>query len=235
MIVSQTAMCKMPAISIILPFYNEEDNIRNVVYSVLDFFSDKPNTIEIILINDGSVDGTSCIIEELSSSNKKIRVVHHPYNRGYGAALVSGFQAAQYETIVFMDADGQFAISDITKFVSYSDDYDIVIGYRLCRRDRLYRVMVGVLYTKLISLLCGVTVKDINCGFKVFKKSILSKIRIISTGALINAEILVKARRLGCSLKEVGVAHFPRCKGKPKGLNIGVVIRSFCEIRSIFF
>jgi len=222
------------SLSIILPLYNEEENIRQTVYSVLNFFTDKLRTFEIILVNDGSTDRTGMIIDQFAANNKYIQPIHHAINRGYGAAFTSGLRKARYETIVFMDADGQFDIAETERLLFYSDDYDIIVGYRIKRRDSFYRVTLGMLYSRLVSLFFGLSLKDINCGFKVFKKSIFEKINILSTGALVHAEIFIKAKKMDCSVKELGLNHFPRKNGKQKGLNLGVIMRGLCEIRNVF-
>lgn len=218
------------SISIILPVFNEEDNIERVVSSIFDFFIGKGSPFEIILVNDGSTDKTPIIIEQLVRDDKDVQVIHHFTNRGYGAALISGFQKARYETVAFIDSDCQFDVSEIEKFLLYYGEYDIVAGYRIRRRDSLYRVLIGVLYTRLISILFGVSLKDINCGFKLLRKSMLDRIELFSKGALINAEILVKAKQMGCSVKEIGVNHFPRKKGKQTGARFTVISKAIYEL-----
>ena len=143
------------SISLVLPLYNEEENVERVVSSILHFFAGKTTTFEIILVDDGSTDKTATIIEKLSKDNEHLRTIHHSVNRGYGAALVSGFRAARYELVIFMDADGQFDISEIEKLLLYSRDYDIVAGCRVKRQDPWHRVILGKVYTRLICRLFG--------------------------------------------------------------------------------
>lgn len=222
------------SVSVILPLYNEEDNIEQLVSATLSFFAQGRGVFEIILVNDGSTDGTGAIVERLSTNNKYAQSVNHSANKGYGAALISGFGVARYEIIVLMDADGQFDVSEVEKFLNLSKDFDIVAGYRIRRQDPRYRVMMGKLYAQLISFLFGISLKDVNCGFKAIKKSVLDRLEIFSTGALIDAEILVKAKRIGCTIKEVGVNHFPRKRGRQTGANFSVIMKGIHELWNLF-
>lgn len=225
--------CDKP-VSLILPLYNEEANIEEVVSSVLNFFNERKSPFEIILVNDGSSDRTPFIIEKLAKENKYVRAVHHHNNKGYGVALTSGFNVAQYEIVAFMDGDGQFEISDIDKLLIYNGDYDIVVGYRMKRQDPFYRIIMGKAYTRLIYLLFGVSLKDVNCGFKIFKKPILNRIHIFSNGGLVSAEILVRAKNIGCNIKEAGVNHFRRLAGKQSGASFGVLVNGIYELWNLF-
>jgi len=206
------------SISIILPLYNEEENIAKVIRKVIEVLKSITDRYEIILVDDGSIDKTPGIIKELQQHNKYTHCVRHDTNLGYGAALASGFHVAQHDLLFFMDADGQFDISEIKHFISFIESYDFVIGCRIKRSDPWYRVFIGNCYSWLIRKLFKLNVKDINCGFKLFKRLVFSVIKIKTTGLLVNAEMLVKAKSAGYSIKEIGITHYPRLKGKQKGL-----------------
>lgn len=208
------------SLSVILPVYNEEDNIENVVMSIILFIPKIVKDFEIILIDDGSTDMTSAIVDRLSKEQFNLRVIHHPKNMGYGTALRSGFNLAQHKLIFFMDSDGQLDILEINKLIHFIREYDIVIGTRSMRNDPLYRVLLGRLYNWLICLLFNIKLKDITCGFKLFNKVVLDKIELRSKGGLINAEILVRAAKRGHLIKEVDIKHFSRAKGKSSGANL---------------
>ena len=222
------------ALSIVLPLCNEVENVETSVASILDFFDGGEGALEILLVDDGSTDGTSEVVDRLSERHPQVEAVHHPWNRGYGGALASGFRRARHETIVFMDADGQFDIAEVEKLLRHSDEADIVAGYRVRRWDPWFRILLGKAFTGIISLLFGVTLRDINCGFKLMRKSMLDKIEIASSGALVNAEILAKAKRLGCTVKEVGVSHFPRKQGEQSGGRLLTILRAMAEISALF-
>lgn len=223
------------SISVILPVYNEEDNIEFVVNSVTVYLSEIIDNFEIILVNDGSVDKTAVIIESLSRDNPHIKSIRHSKNLGYGVTLHSGFKIAQYPLVFFMDSDRQFDISEISKLLAHIDLYDIVIGTRMVRHDPLYRILIAKLFNYITSLLFGIKIKDMTCGFKLIKKSVLDSIEITSRGGFINAEILIKAKRKNCMIKEVDIRHFPRIKGKQKGATFKVALRKIYELLNLWY
>ncbi len=205
------------SISVILPVYNEQDNIRRVVISVVNFISGIFDKFEIIIVDDGSTDRTSSVIENISEDTSNVRVIRHSKNIGYGAALTSGFKISQYPLLFFMDSDEQFNISEISRLLPYTDHFDIVAGVRSVRSDPRHRVLMGKIYNFLICLLFKIRIEDITCGFKLFKKTIFDKIELKSKGGFLNAEMLIKAERQGFSIKEIEIEHFPRKTGKQTG------------------
>jgi glycosyltransferase involved in cell wall biosynthesis len=215
------------SISMIMPVKDEQDNIKPVVDSSLEILARITDSFEIILVDDGSIDLTPAIIDQLAAANKeRIKVVHHARNRGYGAALTSGIAISKFNLILVMDADRQYDISDINKLASHIDEYDIVTGYRLVRKDSLYRILLGRLYNLIVNLLFGIKTKDINCGLKLFKRSVFKAMKIESDGALFYAEILSKNR----NFKEVGVSHYPRTHGHQKATKPKAIIRAASEL-----
>ena len=223
------------SISVILPVYNEEDNIEFVVNSITGYLSEIIDNFEIILVNDGSVDKTAGIIESLSKGNPHIKSIRHPKNLGYGATLHSGFKIAQYPLVFFMDSDRQFEISDISKLLAHIDQYDIVIGARAARQDSFYRILIAKLFNYITCSLFKIKIKDMTCGFKLIKKSVLDSINIESKGGVISAEILIKAKSKNCLIKEVDIRHFPRKKGKPNGASLKVSLRKIYELINLWY
>jgi glycosyltransferase involved in cell wall biosynthesis len=164
-----------------------------------------------------------------------VRVVHHPRNRGYGAALRSGFAAARGDLLLFMDADRQFDIREVAKLAPRAGEYDIVAGYRSKRNDPLPRVALGAMFNVLVRVLFGARVRDIDCGFKLFRAELLRGLRLEAPGALLNTEILALARRQGATLAEVGVEHYPRPAGEQSGGSPRVVLRAVREIAALWW
>jgi glycosyltransferase involved in cell wall biosynthesis len=156
--------------------------------------------------------------------------VHHRTNLGYGAALQSGFKAATKELVFYTDGDGQFDLNELPLLLPLIRQYDIVAGYRINRQDNLIRRINGWCWTKLVCLLFGMKVRDIDCAFKLYKREIFDNIELSSTGALISAEILARAVRRGYSLTQKGVHHYPRTAGKQTGANLRVIFRAFKEL-----
>ncbi len=206
----------LDGISIILPALNEEENIEAAIHDIVSYFNSREEKYELIVINDGSTDGTGKIAEKLSGENGFIRVIHHPINRGYGSALKRGFDISKYKYIFFTDSDRQFDVKglDILLPLIKTDAVEIIIGYRLKRKDPFIRRFLSWGYNSLVGYLFDLNVKDIDCAFKIFRKDIFSKINIESSNFFINTEILAKARHFGFNVLEVGVPHFPRTAGK---------------------
>jgi glycosyltransferase involved in cell wall biosynthesis len=157
-------------------------------------------------------------------------VVHHRTNLGYGAALQSGFRAATRKLVFYTDGDGQFDLNELPPLLPLVKRYDIVSCYRINRQDNLIRKINGWCWTKLVCLLFGMKVRDIDCAFKLYKREIFDNIKLSSTGALISAEILARAMRKGYSLTQKGVHHYPRTAGAQTGANLCVIFRAFKEL-----
>lgn len=217
-------------ISVFFPCYNEEGNLEDLVSKTLSFLPDIANKFEVIIVNDGSSDGTGEIADRLAKENSNVKVFHHPTNLGYGSAIKTGFINSQLDYIFFTDGDNQFDIRELEKFLPYTDEYDVVAGYRLKRRDNLIRSLNALGFNMFVRLLFGLKVRDLNCAFKIFKKKVIDSIDIDSTGAFINAEILISASKKNFKVTEIGVNHYPRHWGSQTGANIRVVLRAFYEL-----
>ena len=213
-------------ISLVLPAFNEAENIVSVVRDFADTLT-VLTSFEVIVVNDGSSDNTKDVLDQLSEP--WLRVVNHSTNRGYGAALCSGFKAAQGKWTFFSDSDGQFAPDDFLNLWEKRLDADLVIGYRERRRDPLIRKCNAWLWARYVSLLCDVTVQDLNCAFKLMPTKELQSINLESVGAFINAEILYYFKESGAVWIEVPVRHYPRVLGSQTGAKPSVIIRALRE------
>lgn len=217
-------------LSIFFPFWNEEDNIEKVVKAAIPVAQSFANKWEIIMVDDGSSDKTLSIGQKMLAKNPNLRVVSHIPNRGYGAALKEGFANSRYNLIVFNDGDGQFDFSEVTNFIKEIDEADIVIGFRKKRHDHPFRHLLMNLLKVWDFVFFGFCFRDIDCGFKMFKKSALSKIiPFTSEGAMITTEILARAKRANLRIVEVEVTHFPREFGDQSGGNLRVILRAIFE------
>jgi glycosyltransferase involved in cell wall biosynthesis len=221
------------SISVFFPCYNEQDNVGRTVEQALGVLKKLNIDFEVIIVDDGSSDATGQIAEKIAEENNSVKVVHHSTNLGYGAALQSGFKAATKELVFYTDGDGQFDISEMPPLLPLLKQYDIVSCYRLNRRDNLIRKINGWCWTKLACLLFGMKVRDIDCAFKLYKREIFDsprRIKLSSTGALIDTEILARALRKGYRLTQKGVHHYPRTAGTQTGANPKVILRAFKEL-----
>jgi glycosyltransferase involved in cell wall biosynthesis len=217
------------SLSLVLPVYNEEDNIRIVIERALDVLPQFATDFEIVPVNDGSRDGSGTILKELAVAHSRVKPVTHPVNRGYGAALTSGFRAATGDFVMFMDADRQFDIADLGLLTPFIGRFDIVAGFRMNRNDPLHRRVFAEVFNVTVRILFGVHLRDIDCAFKVFRGDLLRSIELTAPGALINTEIQAKARRQGATLEQVGVHHYPRVAGQATGGNPRVIARAMKE------
>ena len=202
------------SISVFLPALNEEENIRDCVTSVNRYLSKKFSDYEILVIASGSTDKTPEIVTNLARKNRRIRLINSKEKLGYGMALKSGFKNSKKELIFYTDADKQFNINDFDKFLPLIDSYDIISGYRINRQDPPMRIFIASVYNILIRILFGIKVKDVDASFKLYKKEVFNKIKLKSETGLIDAEVLIKAKKKGFSIGQVGVKHYIRKKGK---------------------
>jgi glycosyltransferase involved in cell wall biosynthesis len=211
---------------------NEEGNIGKAVESALRVLEAAAQDCEVIVVDDGSRDRTGAIADRLAAADCRVTVVHHPDNRGYGAALRSGFAAARYPLVVLVDGDNQFDLAELPTLLDAIDGCDLVSGYRVTRQDPPVRRLNAYLYNRLARTLFDIPLRDINCGFKVYRRELVQRVlpQLQSTGALINVEMLARARKLGARVKEVGVRHYPRVTGSPTGGNLGVILRAAREL-----
>ena len=220
-------------ISVILPVFNEKDNIEKAVSSINATFPRFINSFEIIIVDDGSSDGSSEILSQLAAKNKMVHVIHHIENKGYGASLTSGFKSAKGSLVFFMDSDLQFDISEIQKLLNYIDKFDIVVGYRIKRKDSSYRLRLSSLFNFIVRQTFGIPIRDINCAFKLFHRDIVDQINLTSQGSMINTEFITKALRIGKTINEVGVNHYPRKEGRQTGGSLKVILRSIFEFAKL--
>ncbi len=223
-------MSKITELSVFFPFWNEEKNIENVVKKAIPVAKKVASKWEIIMVDDGSSDNTLSIAQKLAKVNPNLTVVSHQRNRGYGAALKSGFEKAKYKYIVFNDGDGQFDFSQVSEFLDKIDKADMVIGYRKKRLDNPFRHLLMNMLKIWDFVFFGFYFRDIDCGFKLFRKEAIKKISPLkSEGAMITTEILARAKKKKLKIIQVEVNHYPRVYGDQSGGNIRVIIRAVKE------
>jgi glycosyltransferase involved in cell wall biosynthesis len=220
----------MVSISVFFPCYNEEANVANTVNKALAVLDKLGADYEVIIVNDGSVDRTGQIADELAAKNPHIKAVHHPKNRGYGGAVQSGIRASTKEFIFYTDGDGQFDLSEMPPLLPLMEDCDVVACYRLNRQDPWIRKFNAFCWTRLVNFVFGMRIRDVDCGFKLCRRNIFDNMLLCSTGALISAEILARAVRKGYRITQKGVHHYPRTAGVQTGAKLSVIIRAFKEL-----
>lgn len=218
------------SLSVVLPAYNEEEIIASTIVTVLNVLTSWHIETEILVVNDGSTDRTGAIVAHLAARHAQIRLIDHPTNQGYGAALVSGFAAATKELTFFMDSDGQFDIRALRSFFPFIETYDAVLGYRINRQDSWMRKFNAWGWMVLVRLTLGVRARDLDCAFKLFHTSFLHEHPLETRGAMINAELLYRLKQGHFSQREVGVPHFPRMGGRATGAHPHVIARALRDL-----
>ncbi|MDQ3127293.1 MAG: glycosyltransferase family 2 protein [Chloroflexota bacterium] len=221
---------RLARLSYFFPAHNEEANLEGLVNEALETLPSLADTFEIVIVNDGSRDATGRIADELTGAHPGIvRAVHHPTNLGYGAALLSGFQAARHDHVAFTDGDRQFRVADLGALIermAAADQPDAVVGFRIKRADPLVRTLYARAYRLANRIFFGLRVRDVDCACKLFRRSALEGVGVESGGAFFSAELLIKLRAAGRSVAEVGVPHYARTAGSPTGAKPSVVLRA---------
>lgn len=230
-------MKRISGLSVVLPVYNEETAIVETVSKVHGYLGVVADTFEIILVNDGSSDGTAVKFKELQQKLSNLRVLEHKQNRGYGEALRSGFDAARQEWVFQMDSDGQFDIREISQFIEQIDQYDVIVGYRRKRADDWPRAMLTWGYMILIRTLFGLKVRDVGCAFKLFKRDTWEKAKpIMATDhKIFLVEWIGKLQKAKIGIKELPVTHFRRSGGRSTGARPDVVWAMMKELAGLIW
>ena len=200
----------IPALSALMPAYNEQEVMPVALEEAVSALEDLCDQWELLIVDDGSTDRTPEILSEWAGRVPQLRIVTQEQNAGYSKALIRGFSECRYEAIFYTDADAQFDLHDIADLYPLLNEVDMVTGYRVGRQDRWIRFVTSGVYNRLQGWLLGLRVRDVNCAFKLFRKSFFDSVQLSSEGFLIDAELYARADRAGLSWKQVGVQHRPR-------------------------
>lgn len=222
------------SLTIFYPCYNEEANVERVTRAAVLAGRKVADDLEVIIVNDGSKDRTGEIADRLAAELPEVRAVHNKPNRGYGGALQRGFREATKNWIFYTDGDGQFDFEEIPKVLPLLETHDIISCYRLDRKDSLMRKLNALAWTTLVNLLFRIGLRDIDCAFKIYPKTFIDRIEMHSTGALIDTEMLAKARNMRLKIAQMGVHHYPRTAGQQTGANLKVILRAFRELFRLY-
>ncbi len=217
-------------LSYFFPAHDEEANIGGLVSEALETLPALAERFEVVIVDDGSRDATGEIGDRLAAEHPDlVRVLHHPTNLGYGAAVRTGFASSRYSLVAFTDGDRQFRVVDLARLLERAagpDAPDVVAGYRLRRADPLLRVIYARLYRFSLGVWYGLWLRDVDCACKLFRRTALETVRVESGGAFLSAELLIKLRATGRSIAEVGIPHYPRTAGSASGAKASVVLRA---------
>lgn len=222
------------SLSVFFPCHNEVDNIGKLIEKTVTLLKPLVREFEVLPVNDGSTDGTRALLDELAAKYTEVRPIHHEVNRGYGGAVKTGIDESKKEWIFFTDGDGQFDINELQMFLPCTGEYDAIVGYRMDRQDPFHRKCFAFCWGILIRILFGFRVKDLDCAFKLLRRSLFEGVEFRAEGAVITVELFAVMRRQNAKIKQMGVHHYPRTAGKQSGGSPKVILRAFKELFKLY-
>jgi glycosyltransferase involved in cell wall biosynthesis len=222
-------------LSVFFPAYNDSGTIASMVIRAIQAASELTPDFEVIVVNDGSSDATAEIADELARTYPNVRAVHHPGNRGYGGALQTGFRSAAKEWIFYTDGDAQYDPAELgALWARISPDVDVVNGYKISRSDPWHRIVIGRIYHHIVSLLFGLTVRDVDCDFRLLRRSIFDRIHVEKTSGVICLELMTKIHDAGFRIVEVPVHHYHRAFGKSQFFNVPRIFKTAVDVMRLW-
>ncbi len=225
-----------PGLSVFFPAYNDSGTIASLVINALHAARELTADFEIIIVNDGSADSTAEVADELARTYPEVRVVHHPRNRGYGGALRSGFEAATRELVFYTDGDAQYDPKEMAVLWGALDDgVDLVNGYKISRSDPLHRIVIGRIYHHTVRLLFGLKVRDVDCDFRLMRRSIFETVRLEKNSGVICLEMMKKVQDAGFRISEVPVHHYHRAYGRSQFFNFRRLVRTAIDVAKLWY
>jgi glycosyltransferase involved in cell wall biosynthesis len=218
------------SISVFFPAFNDEGSIARLVNEALEVLPRLTDDYEVIVVDDGSMDSTPQILDELAAASSQIRVIHHSRNLGYGAGLRSGFSHAGKDLIFYTDGDGQYDVRELVNlFPLMTDEVDVVNGWKRKRSDSLRRVILGEVYKRLARFMFKLPIRDVDCDFRLIRRSALRRIELISSSGIICTEMIYKLCRAGCLFVGTPVNHYPRLHGQSQFFTMSRVARTLFD------
>jgi len=217
-------------LSLVVVVRDQEKDVQKFLSACIWSLVRMVEDFEIIVINDGSRDNTAGVVKSIATFEPRVKLYSHEKNQGYGGALATGFSKATKQYTMYMDADGQFDIRDLNSMLPLLSSYDGVFGYRMNRQDPWIRKLNAWGWNRVVRFVFGLSIKDVDCAFKLFRTEYFQSVKIEARGALLSTEVVYKFIRAGYSYTEVGVKHLPRKAGKSTGANPAVIFKAFREL-----
>lgn len=223
---------RFSSLSVFFPAYNDAPSLPSLIRKTFAVLERYVADYEVIVVNDGSRDNTGEVLEELRREYApRLRVVTHPRNRGYGGALRTGFASATKDFVFYTDGDGQYDVEELPHLLkAVSCDTGLVNGYKLERNDPAHRVWIGTIYNLCARLLFQIRIRDIDCDYRLIRRTLLDKIRLTSTSGTICVELVRKLELSGCEVKEIGVHHYPRLYGTSQFFRVRSLAVTFYQL-----
>src|SRR6476646_8939493 len=227
---------KPAGLSVFFPAYNDSGTIASMVIRAVQAASALTPDYEVIVVNDGSGDATAPIVDELARTYPHVRVVHHAKNRGYGGALQTGFRSATKELIFYTDGDAQYDPAELSAlWTRMTPDADLVNGYKISRSDPLHRIIIGRLYHHIVSVMFGLTVRDVDCDFRLMRRTIFERINLEKTSGVICLEMMKKIEDAGFRIVEVPLHHYHRAFGKSQFFNFPRIFKTGVDVMRLWY
>ena len=224
-----------PGLSVFFPAYNDSGTIASLVITALHTARRLTPDCEVIIVNDGSADATAQIADELARTYPEVRVVHHRRNRGYGGALRSGFEAATRDLVFYTDGDAQYDPAEMALLWDrFGEDVDVVNGYKISRSDPFHRIVIGRIYHHTVRLLFGLRVRDVDCDFRLLRRSVFDRVRLEKNSGVICLEMMKKIQDAGFAIAEVPVHHYHRAYGKSQFFNVRRLVRTAIDVGKLW-
>ncbi len=218
------------------PAYNDQHTIEAIVRTAAEEMRKVTDDFEVLVVNDGSKDQTGVILTQLQSKLPFLRVIHHERNRGYGAALISGFKNARKDLIFYTDGDGQYDVREIHNLLAeLKPNIELVNGYKVKRADAWYRIWIGALYRRAMKWVFGFSIRDVDCDFRLLRRYIFETISLESASGVICVEMAKKFDRAGFRMVEVPVSHYPRMHGRSEFFRVRHLVHTFRGLLKIWW
>src|SRR5262245_45294328 len=225
-----------PGLTVFFPAYNDSGTIASLVITALRTASKLTPNYEVIVVDDGSTDSTPQILEELSQVYAEVKIVTHTANRGYGGALRSGFASASKDFIFYTDGDAQYDPSEMEAlWPKMAAGVDLVNGYKISRSDPLHRIIIGRVYHHAVKLLFGLSVRDVDCDFRMMRRTIFDRVRLEKNSGVICLEMMKKIEDAGFTIVEVPVHHYHRAHGKSQFFNFRRIGRTAVDVMKLWY
>ena len=233
---SEAPAGKPAGLSVFFPAYNDSGTIASMVIRAVQTAAALTPDYEVIVVNDGSADATPEIIDELARTYPRVRAIHHPKNRGYGGALQTGFRSATKDLIFYTDGDAQYDPAELkTLWDCLTADADMVNGFKISRSDPFHRIVIGRAYHHIVKALFGLTVRDVDCDFRLMRRTIFERINLEKTSGVICLEMMKKITDAGFRIVEVPVHHYHRAFGKSQFFNFPRIAKTAMDVLRLWF
>jgi glycosyltransferase involved in cell wall biosynthesis len=218
------------------PAYNDQHTIEGIVRTVADEIRKVTDDFEVLVVNDGSKDQTGSVLNRLAAELPFLRVIHHESNRGYGAALITGFTNAKKDLIFYTDGDGQYDVRELQNLLAHlKPNVDLVNGYKVKRADAWYRIWIGAIYRQAMRWAFRLSIRDVDCDFRLFRRYVFDTIHLESRSGVICVEMAKKFERAGFRMVEVPVSHYPRRHGRSEFFRVRHLIYTFKGLLKIWW